>query len=62
MKEYAKILGKENKIVKVNDSYFNAASNKPKYLGLKSLKKNTNNYSINDCIKHHLNKTLSKKI
>ena len=61
MKEYAKILGKENKIVKVNDLILMQRQT-IKYLGLKSLKKNTNNYSINDCIKHHLNKTLSKKI
>ena len=54
MKKYAKILNKEKKIIPVNDVYFNGASIKPRYLGLKSLKKNTIRDNLDTCIKDHV--------
>ena len=54
IKLFAKELKKEKYIFPVKDSYFDKNSEKPKYLGLKSLKKYSTNHNLHTCVKNYL--------
>ncbi|MDC3288493.1 sugar nucleotide-binding protein, partial [Candidatus Pelagibacter sp.] len=54
IKLFAKELKKEKYIFPVKDKYFDKNSEKPKYLGLKSLKKYSTNDTLHTCVKNYL--------
>lgn len=56
LKVFAKILKKEKNLLPVKDNFFDKNSNKPKYLGLKSIKKYSTKYNLKKCVQLFLQK------
>ena len=56
VKVFAKILKKEKNLIAVKDNFFDKNSNKPKYLGLKSIKKYSTDITLKNCAKLFLKK------